>query len=196
MPGGSDSVLNSSQEAAGKQGTIEVHDDAHALQSMLFHLYNFTYTDASRGEDSVMAFAVKVYAVADKYDVAQLQSTAAQRFKNGCATTDVVDFIKTVYLIDELTNPRDKTLWDIVLPVIKANVTTLLLPPKFQALIFDMKHLNLKLLSLLDDSEKAIGHTSPSYYDMAGAVMYPYDDDHSGNIGWGTVNLGHGRRLY
>ena len=102
-----------------------------------------------------MSFAVKVYAIADKYQVSQLQHLAVQRFKNVChPKVDIDDFITAITLIDECTNPNDPTLWQIVLPAIKNNMS-LLESDKFRELISEMKDLNFKLLALLDKSNSS-----------------------------------------
>ena len=108
-----------------------------------------------------MPFAVKVYAVADKYLVSKLKGMAASRLKRVCdPLANLDDFIATIHLIDECTSPDDRMLWEIVIPAMKANMTELLKIEKFQTLIFDNKELNLNLLAQLDESGSDILTTS------------------------------------
>ncbi len=58
-------------------------------------------------------------------------------------------------LIDECTNEKDATLWDIVLPTIKQNMGPLLREAEFQQYVFENSPLNLKLLSMLGWTEES-----------------------------------------
>ena len=99
-----------------------------------------------------MSFIVKVYSIADKYQVSGLQQPASIRLDGACDPTgNVDDFILAVRLIDELTSPGDSALWSVVLPKTKENIGYLMTCEDFKKLIFDVPHFNLGLLSMLDE---------------------------------------------
>ena len=138
------------QESAEEQSTIELDDDPDALHALIRHLYNCGYDDTICKEN-VMSFNVKVYAIADKYDVKQLQKFAATRLSRVCdPERDLNDFIATVYAIDECNNPKDRTLWDVVIPKIKNNISYLLGTAEFRVVLDDIPQLKFDLLALLD----------------------------------------------
>ncbi|KAK3711117.1 hypothetical protein LTR37_009904 [Vermiconidia calcicola] len=143
-----ETYTNLVKEATENQSVIELKDDPEALQALVHYLYNFVYCDSFIEGNKAISFAVKVYAIADKYQVEDLQALAAQRFKNGYR-----DFIATIALIEENTNPEVRTLWDIIIPAIKNNITYLLTSDQFQRLVFEQKDLCLSLLGLLVGDE-------------------------------------------
>jgi hypothetical protein len=165
--------------------TIELKDDdAEALEALIWYFYNFTYNDKFVKNRSTMAFAVKVYSIADKYDVPKLQQLAAKKFKGVCILNDnaddVNDFVGTINLVQECANPNDRTLWDILLPVIESNISCLLKSKEFRGYVLDNPELNITLLSML---EQPSGH-----YDAG-----TNDDDSQGD--WRPSPYGSGRRL-
>ncbi|KAK3684701.1 hypothetical protein LTR37_020031 [Vermiconidia calcicola] len=166
------------KEAKEDCGMIELEDDnAEALQTLLHYFYNFVYDDSFLGHGSSLSLPVKVYAIADKYEVPQLQTMAAGKLKKVCDPhKDIEDFVSTIYLIDQNTNPEDRTLWNIVLPVIKNNIHYLLESEQFQTLIFEMKDLNLSLLSLLNRSS---GSAPPTVL-TGGVTSAEEDEDYDG----------------
>ena len=66
---------------------IELEDDPEALRALIYYLYNFVYNDSFLQGPSITSFAVKVYAIADKYQVPHLQSLAARHLKYLAGTT-------------------------------------------------------------------------------------------------------------
>lgn len=139
-------LIGPAQEAAEQQNVIALDDDDPEVMQTLFHfLYNFTYDDNS--SESPAPFAVKVYAVADKYDIPSLRALAAQKLANVADPAgDLDDFIAAICNVDEFTSPEDSTLWDIVIPKIGENLDWLADNEKFFALVKDMPALNKKLL--------------------------------------------------
>ena len=139
------------QEAQENHAVIELEDEVDALQALIHYLYHFTYNDSF--VESTMSFAVRVYAIADKYQVPQLQSLAAKRFKTLCdPTTDLDDFVNSITLVEDCTSPNDNTLREIVFPAIENNITLLLESEKSRILILEMPDLTIKVLSRLDRS--------------------------------------------
>ena len=128
-----------------------------------------------------MSFAVKVYALADKYELLQLQTLAAQRFKAVCdPKTDLTDFINATTLIEDCSNPNDATLWEVVIPVIKKNIAYLLQNEESKALILGMKELNVMLLRLLDGSkvsDVSSPHNLPRYGEAREELSEDEDSD-------------------
>jgi len=142
------------REAVEVHGIIELHDDLDALQALIAHIYHDNYDDSFAGEGSTMCFAVRVYAIADKYEVTKLQSLAADKLKSlSKKPKDHPEFIAALNLINGCTNPNDSTLDDIVLPQIKKNLTTLLQLDDFKEHVLDNRALNLELLSMLGEKE-------------------------------------------
>ncbi|KAK4545962.1 hypothetical protein LTR36_002526 [Oleoguttula mirabilis] len=137
-----------SKEAIEQEGTITLDDDPKVLQVLLHYLYNFTYDDASRGEETEASFAVRVYAVADKYDVDPPRLVAAQKLSDFVIPTDGgrEHFLAVVYAIAKYCNPKDTTLWDIIMPRMIAGIDRLADDAKLFALVQAMPVLNKALL--------------------------------------------------
>jgi hypothetical protein len=142
-----------SQEAHENASIIRVYDSMSAFKTLLHHIYNLTYKECIAAGDNAMTFAVKVYAVADKYDVKGLQHQAASKLKNVLdPNKNIKDFVAAIKEVDESTNPADPTLWNIAISAIKANITMLRKHNEFLDLVFERKALNVKLLSELNGS--------------------------------------------
>lgn len=115
----------------------------------MHYFYNFTYptTFASRNKDAESSFTVRVYALADKYDVPPLRAMAAQKLQNVAdPNRSLDDFVAAIRSIEESCNPKDTTLWDIVMPTIIGNIEWLADDEKFFALVQCMSVLNRGLL--------------------------------------------------
>lgn len=147
-------MANVTQESSERPSTLELDDDPEVLASLIHYFYNNTYDDSSRGEhQAVQTFTVHVYAIADKYDVPQLQQLAAQKFGKVCApVSDIDDFIAALCAVDGATNPADNTLWKVVLPIIEKNISYLLQHEQFKAVVDSIPELKWGLLALLDPS--------------------------------------------
>ena len=131
-----------------------------------------------------MTFPVRVYAIADKYQVFKLQKLAASKFEHVCdPSDDLHDFIAAVHVVDECTNPTDRTLWNVLIPKVKNNIAYLLGAPEFRALIDDMPQLKFDLLMLLDSKNTASGQASSA------------EEEYQMQIGWLPANPRGGRRL-
>ncbi|KAI7371248.1 hypothetical protein KC354_g724 [Hortaea werneckii] len=147
-------LLNGSFKETGKS-RIEVHDDPEAFSVL-------------------PAFAVRLYAIADKYNVEPLRDMAAQRLRKTIDVHAVPAFVEAVRMIDELTPPSDKTLWKIVLPHMTGNITFLLGQQDFRDLLQDMPQLMYELLAHLDpnhsESSEAVNFQAQS---QAGSIPFP-----------------------
>ncbi|RMY54279.1 hypothetical protein D0865_04810 [Hortaea werneckii] len=130
---------------------IEVHDDPEAFEVLIHYLYNFTLPESTSSDSrSKPAFAVRLYAIADKYNVEPLRDMAAQRLRKTVDVYAVPTFVEAIRMVDELTPPSDKTLWKIVLPLMTGNITFLLGDRDFKDLLQDMPQLMYELLAHLD----------------------------------------------
>jgi len=183
------------QEAASNQNIITLDDDEPAtLRVLLSYFYSFVYDDSSRQlTQSLSAFAVHVYAIADKYDVKPLQDLATQKLKNVCnPVTNVEDYIAAVDAVDELTSPKDGTLWGIIIPKTIANIGFLLGTTRAKELILGTEALNVALLKRLgrantghNDDEDARDDEEQDEYGSSGYVPFST----------GGLSFGGGRRL-
>ncbi|KAI6843921.1 hypothetical protein KC340_g412 [Hortaea werneckii] len=167
-------LLNGSFKETGKS-RIEVHDDPEAFSVLVHYLYNFTLPEStSRDSRSKPAFAVRLYAIADKYNVEPLRDMAAQRLRKTIEVHAVPAFVEAIRMVDELTPPSDKTLWKIVVPFMTGNITFLLGQQDFRDLLQDMPQLMYELLAHLDpnhsESSEAVNFQAQS---QAGSIPFP-----------------------
>ena len=143
-----------------------------------------------------MSFAVKVFAIADKYDLHQLQNLAAQKFKQFCnPRIDLEDFLSAVSLIEENTPLNDNTLRNYVITMTKRDMVFLLNDDRAKNFILGMPDLTLELLSMLDESvEQPVGtFIGPSNrpYEVTDEEFEQHLDDHDSAFDY----AGGGRRL-
>ncbi|PYI17275.1 BTB/POZ domain protein [Aspergillus violaceofuscus CBS 115571] len=92
-------------------------DDPRAIEAMFHFMYGYRYdsSDSDQGRASPMLFAVKVYQVADKYQVPQLKDRAREKFKSiveTCWQTD--DFPVAIEEAYKRTIKEDRSLRDIL----------------------------------------------------------------------------------
>ena len=96
---------------------------------MLQFMYSFDY-DASGSADSSaspMVFNVKVYSVADKYDVPALKSQARQKFETTAKTCwDMDDFPDAVVQVYNSTTSIDRGLREVVVDIACEHIDELL----------------------------------------------------------------------
>jgi hypothetical protein len=127
------------QEATAS--TIDLsYDDPDALVILIHYFYNF-HLDTSiipipEGEESTTylpTFLVKIYAIADKYDVQPLLSPTITRLSALCdrtlITTNIPAFISCVLAVEENTRDAPESyegLWGTLLPAASANMEILL----------------------------------------------------------------------
>ncbi|KAK4502624.1 hypothetical protein PRZ48_006050 [Zasmidium cellare] len=140
---------------------ITLTEPENIVEGLIQYFYQCTWDESVRGDTPKALFCVQIYQVADKYDVPHLRTLATNRFKISCETTllNVPAFVEAIYAIDECCNPEDRTLWDIVMPILKSNMVPLLEHEEFRAMIKDKDELNFELLRLLasDKKEEADG---------------------------------------
>lgn len=144
------------QEATSEQQRIVLEDDEPAhLSTLLKYLYHFVYDDSARNStfESPSTFNIKLYAIADKYNVLAVQMDAASKFAATCdPKTNETDFIQAIYTVDEYTSSYDAKLWEILMPKIKSNLLSLLAVKEFKDLLQEKPELNIRLLEVLGTS--------------------------------------------
>lgn len=130
---------------------------------MLKYFYTSQYTSTSRGHLSEPEFAVSIYAIADKYSFDPLRKVAIRVLSETCdPAQNPADFIAAIYAIDTNTAPNDLSLWNIVIPKIKAAISVLCESPDFLKMITrDIPDLAVVLLRSLDKSSVAVFRSTP-----------------------------------
>lgn len=92
--------------------------------------------------------AVSLYQLGDKYDIPPLRATAARRLSKSLQPlSDVEAFVDVVYAIDKNTNPKDSTLLDIVMPMMKEDLLELVKVKAFSAMLSALPDVNIRLLT-------------------------------------------------
>ncbi|KXT07780.1 hypothetical protein AC579_4303 [Pseudocercospora musae] len=96
-------------------------DDPQVIEAMLYYLYNFDYGDFSNSPEHVSAIVmdVKMFIIADKYNIKTLMDLAAEKFEVRCREqwreAGFADAIKEVYTAVPGHDDRLKrTIIDIV----------------------------------------------------------------------------------
>jgi len=112
------------------EGTIPLDDDdVSAVEAMLRFLYSFDYdaSGSATGIASPMVFNVKVYSIAEKYDVPALKSIASQKFKESVKTCwNMDDFPPTITEVYGSTPPNDQELRRVIVDAACEHITELL----------------------------------------------------------------------
>ncbi|KAM0716713.1 hypothetical protein Q7P37_008158 [Cladosporium fusiforme] len=135
-------------------------DDPYDLEMLIYFLYNSRlHYGGDQDAIYVLELDVRLYMIADKYDVAPVRTHMLQRLGDGrvfrafdaekCLTPQdearqlgaFVDFLR---YIDASTH--DDTLWNLVLPVVEYRLAALLTHETFKKLLLDLPAVNLKLL--------------------------------------------------
>ncbi|CZT25688.1 uncharacterized protein RCC_11357 [Ramularia collo-cygni] len=146
------------QESVTNQKVINVLDDPSVFRTFLKYLYTGQYDDTARGEMAPPEFAISIYAIADKYDFEPLRKAAARKLDETCdPKNNSNDFIAAIYAIEANTAPHDISLWNVVIPKIKANISALLQSPDFmQMATLDIPDLAAALFQSLDQSSAVV----------------------------------------
>jgi len=127
-------------------------DDPSALQGLLHYLYHFTLAPWRPSASCPWISLVRLYALADEYDIAPLHTLFAEQLDYACEPVPFVeDFVAVLRVVDACT--ADNTLWDILLPKVRANIKLVLQRESFRELVMELPCLTLPLLSMLDHDE-------------------------------------------
>lgn len=148
-------LLTSPFQEAGASEVNLPDDDPKVLEALIHFLYHFNLDTTARPSTcGVSAFLVQVYAIADKYDVAPLRTLVVNRLNKACdPTQDVDDFIAALRVTDACT--AGATIWDVLLPKAKTNISLLLESKAFRELVMEIPTLTLSLLGFLDEAKWA-----------------------------------------
>lgn len=107
---------------------------------MLQFMYRFDYDAGGSDQASVapMLFHVKVYSIADKYDVLALKSHAREKFAKLVKTCwDMDNFPYAITEIYGSTDRTDRGLRDLVVGIVSEHIHALLKKQDFQAVLED-----------------------------------------------------------
>ncbi|KAK5724013.1 hypothetical protein LTR17_013675 [Elasticomyces elasticus] len=149
-------------------GTLTIkEDDPEILKALLKYFYTLTYDDSTRGAVSQATFAVKMYAIADKYDAQALCDMAASKFSKSLdPINDVEGFVAAIEAVDELTG--GETLWDLVVPKVVDNMSYLGGQKQFVQLLRDMPELLVKMMQGGDkNKDKVVAQADSNGWGMA-----------------------------
>ena len=142
-------------------------DDVSAVEAMLQFMYTFDYDASSSAENtsSPMVFNVKVYSIADKYDVPALKSQAKQKFKTTVETCwDMDDFPYAVAQVYNSTPSVDRGLRDVVVAVACKHTSQLLSKQGFRDVLEDTVGFASDIAQLLAKSQERCESRSQNKY--------------------------------
>lgn len=143
-----------SQEAGATEVNLQ-EDEPRVLQVLIHYFYYFELDTTGRPTTSgLSAFLVHVYALADRYDVAPLCSLVVQRLNIVCnPAQDEDDFVAVLRVTHACTSGN--TLWNILLPKAKSNMSLLLKNESFRELLPEIPTIALSLLDLSERKKHA-----------------------------------------
>ena len=105
---------------------------------MLNFMYRFDYDASSSDQASVspMIFHVKVYSIAEKYDVPMLKSQAREKFEKTAKTCwNMDDFPHALTEVYSSTPRTDRGLRDLVIDIVCRHIKALLEKQDFQTVL-------------------------------------------------------------
>jgi speckle-type POZ protein len=102
---------------------------------MLNFMYLFDYgaSGSDQARASPMVFHVKVYSIADKYDVVALKSQAKEKFERAAKSCwNMEDFPLAISEVYSLTPATDRGLRDLVVEIVCTHIDALLVRQDFR----------------------------------------------------------------
>ncbi|KAK3624215.1 hypothetical protein LTR56_021151 [Elasticomyces elasticus] len=121
-------------------------DDPVILKALIKFMYHFTYDDSTRGDESLASFAIRLYVIADKYDVVGLRTLAASKLDQVLTPFDDEEgFVSALEAIHEYT--ANNKLWDIAVPKILANIGSFVKNKAFMDLVRELPEVLARLLA-------------------------------------------------
>ncbi|KAK5706178.1 hypothetical protein LTR97_001165 [Elasticomyces elasticus] len=139
-------MLSGSFKEANESTLTLDHDDPAVLGALIHYFYHFELNPELNSKSDA-AFVVRVYAMADKYDIPTLCSPAIDRLQRLLEPEreHVKATISAIQAIDNYTSGNQ--LWDIVVPMIVSNMDWLSQEEEFlKFLVEDMPVLTKTLL--------------------------------------------------
>ncbi|PVH90219.1 hypothetical protein DM02DRAFT_548234, partial [Periconia macrospinosa] len=114
-------------------GIIDLQgDEVCAIEAMLEFMYTHDYNAIGEGSSSPMLFNIKVYSLADKYDVPELKSLAENKFKDAVENCwDMDDFPYAIIQAYRATPFTDRGLRDVLVHAACKRIQSLLLKQGF-----------------------------------------------------------------
>jgi len=148
------------QEA--QDAVIELHeDDASAVRAMMLFIYDKPYTGACENEDDDLLFYVRVFMVADKYDLGDLKSLVCVDFNKiapGLWDDDVFcEAVKEGY--DLPAHGGYSAMNTIIEQICIRHLSTLTKKPTFMEACLSVPELTCKLLKVSSDNLERGLHT-------------------------------------
>ena len=108
--------------------------------------------------------------MADKYDVPRLRTLVVERLRTDCdPRKDESDFIEALRVVDGCT--AENTIWDLLVPKVKANLHTLLKNEVFRDVVKEQSALTFQLLSAFALSSEDQSPSQPKSHPVANAEM-------------------------
>jgi len=156
------------------EGVIELKgDDAGVVGAMLHFMYTFEY-DSGGSEISPMLFHVRVYSIAEKYEVSALKLAAKNKFNEVVTTCwDMDDFSHVINEIYGSTPPQDRGLRDIVVEVAHAHIVALLKKDDFNNALQETLGFAADLAQLLAKTMKTYKCPTPNCGRHWQAILSP-----------------------
>jgi len=138
-----------------------------AVEAMLQFVYTFDY-DASGGAEgsaSPMVFNVKVYSIADKYDVPALKSKARQKFETAVETCwNMDDFPDAVAEVYKSTLSVDRGLRNVVVNAACKHIGQLLSKQTFRNVLEETAGFASDMVQLLAKTQNQSERRSQTKY--------------------------------
>ncbi|KAK4893935.1 hypothetical protein LTR27_007741 [Elasticomyces elasticus] len=138
-------MLSGSFKEANENTLTLDHDDPAVLGTLIHYFYHFELNPKLNSKSDA-AFVVRVYAMADKYDIPTLCSLAIDRLQRLFEPErgHVEAVISAIQAIDKYTSGNQ--LWNIFIPKVVANMDWLVQEDEFSKVLVDMPVLTKNLL--------------------------------------------------
>jgi hypothetical protein len=138
-------------------GVIDLEDHPTIVNAVLRYLYVFDYSDDGDRDLPQMVFNVKVYALADKYDIPKLKPLAIEKFeKVAKANWNTTDFALSISAIYESTPSSDRGLRDPAVKLAARHSNKLLMENKvFEEMMAEVAEFGKDLACELSKQLKA-----------------------------------------
>lgn len=139
-------------------------------------MYRFDYDADGSDQASVapMVFHVKVYSIADKYDVLALKLQAREKFAKLVKTCwDMEDFPDAITEIYSPTHGIDRGLRDLVVEIVSKHIHALLKRQDFQDLLEETLGFAADVIRLIAPRLLIKKYRCPSCYKIWEAVLSP-----------------------
>ncbi|RYN15717.1 hypothetical protein AA0119_g13004 [Alternaria tenuissima] len=150
------------------EGVIPLNDDdVSAVEAMLQFLYSFDYdaSGSATGIASPMVFNVKVYSIADNYEIPALKTIASQKFKESVKTCwNMDDFPPAIAEVYGSTPPNDQGLRSVIVDVACEHITELLQKQGFCDILEETAGFALDLVQVQASTRGSNGKQTGTMY--------------------------------